>query len=117
MSSLKETSEFSTCIERFGSQWEGLIEEAAKDMLYELKTFESGHEYVVMNDKIGYKEQDNTVFDISYGYKTLFAYFMENERGKISDDSLNENVSILVRLGTFSYAEIPKDFHSILGEV
>ena len=83
-------------------------------MLADLKTFES-HSYVVKDDKIGYKEQDNIVFDTSFGYKTLFAYFLENEKGTISKDSLNKNINILIRLGSFSYAEVPLKFNSILG--
>jgi hypothetical protein len=34
--------------------WGFLVEEAAKDMLSDIKTFES-HDYVVKEDKIGYK--------------------------------------------------------------
>jgi hypothetical protein len=83
-------------------------------MLVDLKTFES-HDYVTKDDKIGYKEQENVVFDTSHGYKTLFAYFLENERGAISKESLNKNISILVKFGTFSYAEVPLKFNSILG--
>jgi len=83
-------------------------------MLVDLKTFES-HDYVTKDDKIGYKEQENVVFDTSHGYKTLFAYFLENERGTISKESLNKNISILVKFGTFSYAEVPLKFNSILG--
>ena len=80
----------------------------------DLKSFKD-HDYVAKDDKIGYKEQDNIVFDTSYGYKTLFAYFLENEKGTISKESLNKNISILVRLGSFSYAEVPFNFNSILG--
>ena len=83
-------------------------------MLIDLKTFER-HDYVAKEDRIGYKEQDNVVFDTSYSYKTLFAYFFENEKGNISEDSLNKNISILIRLGSFSYAEVPLKFDSILG--
>ena len=111
---LKESDEFKACLDQFGVHWAPLITESAKDMLYELNSFET-HEYVVKNDKIGYKELDKTVFDTSYGYKTLFAYFLENQNGKISAESLSKNTSLLIRLGTFSYAEIPKQFDSILG--
>lgn len=110
-----ESDEFNACVERFGHDWEPLLIEALKDMLYELSSFQTGHEYIVQEDKIGYRELDTAVFDISYGYKTLFAYFLENESGRISDEALASNISLLVRLGCFSYAEIPKDFDSILG--
>ena len=83
-------------------------------MLSDLKTYEK-HDYVAKEDKIGYKEQDNVVFDTSFGYKTLFAYFFENEKGNVSKDSLNKNISVLIRLGSFSYAEVPFKFNSILG--
>jgi hypothetical protein len=112
---LTESDQFKACIERFGAGWEPLLKEALKDMLYELTSFQTGHEYIVQEDRIGYRELDAAVFDISYGYKTLFAYFLENESGRISDEALARNLSLLVRLGCFSYAEIPKDFDSILG--
>ena len=108
-----DSKEFKNCSQRF-SEWSSLIKEAIKDMLADLKTFES-HDYVPKDDKIGYKEQDNIVFDTSYGFKTLFAYFLENEKGTISKDSLTKNINILVRLGSFSYAEVPLKFNSILG--
>lgn len=59
-----------------------MIEEVSKDMLYDIKSFDS--EYEVKDDKIGYKDQDTIVFNISYGYKTLYAYYNEHQNGKIS---------------------------------
>ena len=50
-------------------------------MLSDLGSYD--HEYVVLNDKIGYKEQDSISFNV-IGYKTMFAYFQEHENGKIS---------------------------------
>jgi hypothetical protein len=110
---ITESVQYKACCERF-KEWSILIKEASKDILTDLKSFES-HEYVAKDDKIGYKEQDNIVFDTSYGYKTLFAYFLENEKGTISTASLNRNINILIRLGSFSYAEVPLKFNSILG--
>ena len=108
-----ESIEYKECCKRF-SNWDSLIRESCKDMLADLVSFET-HDYVAKDDKIGYKEQDNVVFDTSYGYKTLFAYFLENEKGTISEESLKNHISMLIRLGSFSYAEIPKKFYSILG--
>lgn len=112
---LVESDEFKACVERLGADWQPLLVEALKDMLYELGSFQTGHEYIVQEDRIGYRELDTAVFDVSHGYKTLFAYLLENESGRISDEALASNVSLLVRLGCFSYAEIPNDFDSILG--
>ena len=103
---VRSSEEFSDCCARF-YEWRNLIEEICKDMIYDLKSLES-HDYIIENDRIGYKEQDGIAFDTLYGYKTLFSYFQENENGKISDESLDENISMLVKLGTFSYSEIPR---------
>ena len=110
---VKATSEYQACCQRF-QNWEVLIVEAVKDMLYDVNNFES-HDYHVAQDKIGYIEQDNVVFNVVYRYKTLFAYYLENEKGKISRKSLEENVSIYIKCGSFSYAEIPLQFMYIMG--
>jgi hypothetical protein len=83
-------------------------------MIIDLKTFES-HDYIAKEDKIGYKEHDNIIFNARYGYKTLFAYYLENEKGKISSKSLIENTMITINCGSFSYAEIPREFTYIMG--
>lgn len=46
-------------------------------MLEDLKDY-IDHGYVIKDDKIGYKEQDNIVFNIALRYKTLFAYYYES---------------------------------------
>jgi hypothetical protein len=110
---IKRSAEYQTCCARY-KNWEFLIEEAVKDMLSDLKSYAS-HDYIVLNDKIGYKEQDSMTFNMVYGYKTLFAYYHENSLGKISEASLRENISIVVNCGNFSYAEIPHKFLHIMG--
>ncbi|CAF3308048.1 unnamed protein product [Rotaria sp. Silwood2] len=82
-------------------------------MLSDVNNFES-HDYVVSQDKIGYIEQDNIVYNVVYGYKTLFAYHCKHEKGKISKESLHENISIRINSCSFSYAEIPLQFAYIM---
>jgi hypothetical protein len=73
-------------------------------------------EYIVKDDKIGYKYQDDINFNINYRYNTILAYLHEHEKGNISNISLKNNLSILIGLGSFSYAEIPlQNFNSIIG--
>ncbi|CAF1137415.1 unnamed protein product, partial [Didymodactylos carnosus] len=110
---VKATAEYKVCCDRF-PKWELLIEEAVKDMLSDVNNYES-HDYVVNQDKIGYIEQDNIVYNVVYGYKTLFAYHSEYEKGNVSKESLNENISIRIKCGSFSYAEIPLQFKYIMG--
>ena len=110
---MRNTAEYRACCNRFPN-WISLIDEAVKDMLFDVKDFES-HDYVVKNDKIGYIEQDNIVYNVTYGYKTLFAYYYEHEKGRISQQSLDENISVIINCGSFSYAEIPFRYQFIMG--
>ncbi|MBX9585798.1 MAG: hypothetical protein K2X50_00940 [Gammaproteobacteria bacterium] len=110
---LKATSQFKACCDKY-KNWEFLIEEACKDMLNDVKSFIS-HDYLVIGDKIGYKVQDTIVFNMLEGYKTLFAYYYEKDKGTISEQSLNENICISINCGNFSYAEIPHLFRQIMG--
>jgi hypothetical protein len=97
------------------SRIQEILDEAIKDMLNCLKTYKS-QEYIVKDGQIGYKYQDDIDFDTTYGYNTMFAYFHENKNNKISDFALNKNLGIWIRLGSFSYAEIPlQNFNSIIG--
>ena len=86
---VKTFDTFKKCVNIF-SNWQELIEEGVKDMLLALKTF-SNHQYTVKDDKIGYKYHDDINFNTSYGYNTIFAYLLENERGNISNSSLIYN--------------------------
>ncbi|CAF3605157.1 unnamed protein product [Rotaria sp. Silwood1] len=113
LTKIKNTDEYQNCCKRF-PKWELLIEEAVKDMLFDVNNFES-HDYIVNKDRIGYSEQDNTVYNIAYGYKTLFAYHCEHEKDKISKESLEANIYIKIKCGSFSYAEIPLEFEHIMG--
>ena len=109
---MESREEFQACCRRFNG-WEFLIKEAVKDMIADLDDYK--HDYIVQNDKIGYKEQDGISFDVVYGYKTMFSYFSEHEMGRISETSLKNNISIGIKCGSYSYAEIPLSFDFIMG--
>jgi len=79
-----------------------------------LSNFES-HQYIVINNKIGYKENDQVVYNIAFGYKTVFAYFKEFENGKITRESLEDNIGIYIKCCDFPYSKIPKMFDYIFG--
>ncbi|XP_047142319.2 uncharacterized protein LOC105845986 [Hydra vulgaris] len=106
------TSEYQTCC-KYLKEWDFLVTEAVKDMLVDVQDFK--HDYIIKNDRLAYKEQDGIPYDVVYGYKTLFAYYFEHEKGRISTENLNEVVSIGIRCGSFSFAEIPYNFHYITG--
>ncbi|CAF4542845.1 unnamed protein product [Rotaria sp. Silwood2] len=113
LNKIKDTDEYKICCAKFPT-WEPLIQEAIKDMLSDVNNFES-HDYIVSQDRIGYSEQGNIVYNVVYGYKTLFAYHCEHEKGRISKESLEKNINIKIKCGSFSYAEIPLEFKYIMG--
>ena len=110
---IENTNEYQACLNRFPN-WTELIIEAVKDLLFDVQNFQS-HDYVVKQDRIGYVEQDNIAYNVTYGYKTLFAYYCEHERGNISRASLDQNIGITIKCGSFSYAEMPSKFAYIMG--
>ena len=113
LNKLELMNEYRACCQRFPN-WKLLIDQAIKDLLFDVSNFQS-HDYVVKQDKIGYIEQDNIVYNVMYGYKTLFAYYYEHEKGNISQKSLEENIAISLKCGNFSYAEVPLKFAYIMG--
>ncbi|XP_065663342.1 uncharacterized protein LOC136085801 [Hydra vulgaris] len=109
---LQSSPEYQACCNYF-KDWDFLVTEAVKDMLTDVQDFK--HDYIIKNDKLAYKEQDGISYDIVYGYKTLFAYCFEHDEGQISSESLEEVISIGIKCGSFSFAEIPNNFHYITG--
>jgi len=112
--SLKSSVIFSQCVQSIPG-WEFLIEEAAKNMLADLKLVDSDN-YVIVQDRIGYKQQDAVIFDLAHGYTTAFAYLKEIENGStVTRASFELHCAILLSCGSFSYAEIPQQFKRVLG--
>uniref|UniRef100_A0A6B2KWF2 Uncharacterized protein n=1 Tax=Arcella intermedia TaxID=1963864 RepID=A0A6B2KWF2_9EUKA len=103
-------------VETAFSNWKALIKEAVLDMIQDVQSFNSP-EYIVspLDGKIAYKEQDSISTSIRYGYKTAFAYLYETEKNTISSSTCKENLNIYINCGSFSYAELPKNFTNILG--
>jgi len=110
---IKESSEYNQCKEIFNN-WGNLLDENIKDILNDLSNFES-HQYLTVNNKIGYKDNDEIVYNRRIGYKTVFAYFKEHEKDKITADSLEENIGITIKCSDFSFTETPKMFDYIFG--
>ncbi|CAF3357729.1 unnamed protein product [Rotaria sp. Silwood2] len=94
--------------------WLFLFDEAIKDMLAALQSYQSST-YLVQNDKIVYVEGESIVDNVVRGYDTVWAYYYEHQKGNISQSSLETNVGIIIHCGTFSYAEMPLDFAFIVG--
>lgn len=113
LNTVKSSKAYHACVSRYPG-WETILEETVKAMIVDVQSFD-GQEYVVIDDKIGYREQHGVSVDISYRYKTIYAYFHEHERGEITSSSRDAKVALLVDCGAFSYAEIPKQYKCIMG--
>lgn len=113
LKNIMSTAVYKACCMRF-ADWDFLIQEAVKAMIIDVKSFEQ-LDYVVQNDRIGYRDQHGVTFNISYRYKTIFAYFCEQGKGQITSGTLKKRANLLIDCGTFSYAEIPNQFKYIFG--
>ena len=110
---IKALPAYNSCVTKY-SNWIFLFDDVIKDMLAALKSFQSST-YIVQNDRIVYVEGESVVDNVVRSYDTIWAYYHEHENQNISEKSLNENVGIILNCGTFSYAEIHRDFAYIAG--
>jgi GTP-binding protein EngB required for normal cell division len=110
---IRNSAAYQECHTKFG-RWGFLVDNAVKAMLSDIANYES-HDYIVLNDRIGYKDQDSISFAVNYGYKTLFAYFKEHAAGKISPERLESMIGLSIDCGSFSYAEIPTQYDCVMG--
>jgi hypothetical protein len=115
LSDIKNSQQYNDCLLEF-KDWNDLLDESVKAMLADVETFDS-HQYVVLNDKIGYTEHGEVNFRMSYGYKTMFAYWHEHTKDstKVSRSSVDQHTYLAVEITSFSYSEIPFLFSRILG--
>eukprot|EP00808_Paulinella_micropora_P010728 g29972.t1 len=71
--------------------------------------------YRLHNGLIGYEEGEGISTKKIHGYRTMFAYLHEHERGNVSKATLGQMIGLAVNCGAYSYAKIPESFDCILG--
>ena len=113
LESIQALPAYKACATKF-SNWMMLFDEAIKDMIAALQSYQSST-YLVQNDKIVYVDGESIVDNVVLGYDTVWAYYHENSKENICSTSLQENIGILINCGRFSYAEMPLDFAWIGG--
>jgi len=115
ISKLKETSDYKSLENEFGSEFMSRI---AQQIVYSLQNL-SSHDYVATpQGKIGYKMHGTVETNFTYPYSTAFCYLQEVERQNPSFQRHHAEVNlgnIIVGCGNFSYAEIPNAYVAILG--
>jgi hypothetical protein len=104
---------YKSLADRLGN-WGFVSDAAVSHMLADLRSF-GGHQYEVFEGRIGYKEQDSVVFNVRFGYKTMFAFLKEHEAGKITTEMMERNLHFLVNCGTFLFAKFPSKFDLVSG--
>ncbi|KAL4496498.1 hypothetical protein ABPG72_014728 [Tetrahymena utriculariae] len=114
--SISESDQFKQCLAKF-PKWSELIQEQVKIIVHDFKNFNDIiiENYKTKNDKIYYKNQDQYVDNISFGYRTLYSYYQEKENNRISEVGLKRQKMFKINCGSFSYSELPKKFLMIKG--
>ncbi|CAF3975850.1 unnamed protein product [Rotaria sordida] len=103
LSDVKDAPAYNACANRF-SNWALLLDEAVKNMIAALKSYQSST-YSVENDRIVYVEGKSLATNVVRGYDTVWAYYHEKEKGSISENSLETNVGVSGTLRTLADAE------------
>lgn len=106
--------EYQSCKSLMG-QYVNVLDEGIHDMIFEVNEMDSHTEYKIIDNRIGYKIGDRYQFNATQGYLTQFAYLRELEESQVTEDAVLKNIGLLIKCGSFSYAEIPRKFHVILG--
>eukprot|EP00457_Paulinella_chromatophora_P000048 gb/GEZN01000048.1/.p1 GENE.gb/GEZN01000048.1/~~gb/GEZN01000048.1/.p1 ORF type:complete len:2943 (+),score=416.90 gb/GEZN01000048.1/:766-8829(+) len=113
---VRNTNAYKAAVYNF-PQLTTLIEMSVEEMMKDAIEYNSPPYEVILEEgknRIGYLEDAGVNVRAVHGYRTAFAYLHELGQGKVSEDVVNENIGLSVLCGRFSYAEIPKNFTTIL---
>eukprot|EP01041_Mallomonas_annulata_P003358 gene3358-6649_t len=97
-----------------------IIDKQIRSMLQDVKVFtDPPYEIVTLEDigkRIGYKTLDCVDTNISYGYRTSFAYLYEATRHADIRAIANEQLALQIPCGSYSFADVPiSHFQCIMG--
>ena len=94
--------------------WMALIDNEIEKMIRDSKRA-GKTQYIVQDGQIGYEYSDGIHFNISVGYKTMFAHYAEFAKGSISQDTLKKNKGLKILCAQLSFVELCKQFDVLLG--
>eukprot|EP00980_Cylindrotheca_fusiformis_P018989 scaffold6361_cov124-Cylindrotheca_fusiformis.AAC.2 len=84
-----------------------LLENEIALMLNQVRRVDDEQYYLdPIEERIGYKVMDTVSYEVTFGYRTVFAYLREYDRGNVKDDTLKRVLTMPVSCGQFSYANI-----------
>ena len=92
-------------------QWKFLIDNELKLMCSQVNSFDKpAYHYNSQTDQIGYTDHDTISYSLTYGYRTLFAYMGEMDKGNVKATHKGsfeqKHLHMQVSCGQFSYANI-----------
>ncbi|EAR94029.2 SecA DEAD-box-like domain protein (macronuclear) [Tetrahymena thermophila SB210] len=115
---IEQSSNYKELINKF-PKYEQLFQRHIIQLAYDVNKVNHQKQiksYVVRDNKIGYRQNDSTIyFGANCDYQTLFAYFLENSKGNIDDQTLQKQISLNLGCGQISYALLPDSYSAILG--
>jgi hypothetical protein len=106
--------EYKRLAEMIGKEQLEILKAHFQRMAADVKSFHDP-EYTVLGQRIGYSDPVLGISFVKCGYRTLFAYFNEVEKGTIDQQVLDRELGVTVYCGNFSYADIPNSYEQILG--
>lgn len=114
LDNVRTSAAYIACTRRYPGS-EDLVDEATKRMLCDVQSYAEIEYTLSPTGRIGHREHDGISFDIRYGYKTMFLYFHEHEKGTITEKQRDRHIALAFECGSFSYAEIPSQYATIMG--
>lgn len=110
LSVISGSQEYRSLISQFSS-WGFLIDNEIKLMCSQVNSFNKpAYEYNNQLDLVGYLEHDSVSYSKSYGYRTVFAYLHEFDKGNVRSEHTSKfeekHLHMQISCGQFSYANI-----------
>ena len=107
LADIKRLPEYGRLVKKLKG-FEFLVDNEISLMLDQVRRVDDEEYFLDSNDRIGYKVMDSVSFNVTYGYRTVFAYLKESDKGKLkqNDNTLQKVLCMNVSCGQFSYANI-----------
>uniref|UniRef100_A0A6B2KYW0 SecA family profile domain-containing protein n=1 Tax=Arcella intermedia TaxID=1963864 RepID=A0A6B2KYW0_9EUKA len=115
LSAVLSIEAYKDLLKMYSPKWKPLFDSQISQMLKDVTDVFEPKPHVV-NNRVGYIEHDEMVFNRFHGYRTAFAYLHFLERGDITkEEVVKENIGFYIGCGNLSFAELPTDFNCIMG--
>jgi len=107
LSDIKKTAAYMTLVAKM-KPFATVVDNEISLILDAVRRVDDEPYFLDSKDRIGYRVLDTVSYTVTMGYRTVFAYLKENDRGKLNDSqtALNEALCMQISCGQFSYANV-----------